>query len=1090
MALDLFANYERASNNSLFYRPVSNTPHDVVFKLFDDETPNLDLTDYYQAEYTIDGSIQRSPMAGLQFCLQIGRSVPTTRTITVYVSSLNPFEPFGTYTLSAKYVSQLPEANFIAYPTYVIDETVGTIKTLNSTNYFESSGVYFYGEGHTETINLSSNYSTAIWFVGNSLSAIEGFQSDVPVISNINNQTATVVITSSPALEKIYDISLQIVNSEIVQTGPIFTYEDEAGVKLYYPFFCSTLSSDDCTPSILNNKLRNSIEVKPYPIVENYSMVSQLSGTPGAPMSLPYDFSNKRFLARVQQTSNETGFLTEPLYATQWELEAVADAQEPNPDWSSATVMYPAITGYSFPLAYYNQNNIDDFIFKCSAGFDTTVTTTVSVYKSTEIYLPPFDWECRTTALVISDRQPVAGMPVGRFYTSSYYYLTGEEIKFYNITEGRYNINVTSVVLSSERLDQPLVFNSAEVCSESAGTICYKTATYNDIGTVTLSATIHFVDSNSQPQSITTVLEDFIEIVPYYDQLEQTSYRSIDSSPSALIESYPRISPNEWVTENNINSIFVKFDYAIEELKSYARAYNTENPIIGRLEPAPEYEGTCLGTDCLDWSWGSRKCGNSTTYTTWANTKCTGEYSATWAPGTCEQISLLECSRAPYWLVPTIEPNEFNQWMCTEEDEGCKYVGIAKLEVQDKIVVAYKTELHLLDNDYFAKTLEKHPFVDEVFTFFNLVGIAKTTDDMIAVLDSSLPRVSVFTIDSQTNKFTLYSTWGRYGLSNSKTGFNKPQDIHIDQHNNVWICDTGNNCVKKLTITGRHIATIQNDKFEENAPVSICVDSDDNLHCLTENSSVLVFNKDGNLSFEYFTPEGIVGTKINTNYNKESVYVTYDNGIIKYFKTGVLSHYIIKDYNCSYGPDINWSWDNRECGKCKEPQGGLEVTWNEMKLTGEYETIWDFACDIDTQNILKKFSSITQDEHRNIYVTLNNMILKIVDRMILDDSSYEGDIETSWDLNSILIDKEEYIQPWVYLKSFHRLWDNIELFRSSLFYEAGGCKGYVDPMYLKEDLKLGQNEIVTNAAINRLSEQLWANLQSVAKYFDPNCLDS
>jgi hypothetical protein len=56
-----------------------------------------------------------------------------------------------------------------------------------------------------------------------------------------------------------------------------------------------------------------------------------------------------------------------------------------------------------------------------------------------------------------------------------------------------------------------------------------------------------------------------------------------------------------------------------------------------------------------------------------------------------------------------------------------------------------------------------------------------------------------------------------------------------------------------------------------------------------------------------------------------------------------------------------------------------------------------------------------------------------------------------------------------------------------LFYETGGCKSFALPVYDKEDLKLGQNEIVTNAVINRLSEQLWTNLQSIAKYFDPTC---
>ena len=87
----------------------------------------------------------------------------------------------------------------------------------------------------------------------------------------------------------------------------------------------------------------------------------------------------------------------------------------------------------------------------------------------------------------------------------------------------------------------------------------------------------------------------------------------------------------------------------------------------------------------------------------------------------------------------------------------------------------------------------------------------------------------------------------------------------------------------------------------------------------------------------------------------------------------------------------------------------------------------------------------------------------------------------------ILVHREEYVQPWVYLKSFHRLWDNIELLRSSLFYEISGCRSFVSPKYLKQDLVIGQNEIVVNSVINRLSMQLWENLNAMFNYFDPSC---
>jgi hypothetical protein len=92
-----------------------------------------------------------------------------------------------------------------------------------------------------------------------------------------------------------------------------------------------------------------------------------------------------------------------------------------------------------------------------------------------------------------------------------------------------------------------------------------------------------------------------------------------------------------------------------------------------------------------------------------------------------------------------------------------------------------------------------------------------------------------------------------------------------------------------------------------------------------------------------------------------------------------------------------------------------------------------------------------------------------------------------WALSDILVDKEEYVQPWVYLRGFQRLWDNIELIRSALFYNINECKVYKGPIYEKEDFVIGQNELVTNTVLNRLIKQLWQNIETLKKYFDVDC---
>ena len=354
-------------------------------------------------------------------------------------------------------------------------------------------------------------------------------------------------------------------------------------------------------------------------------------------------------------------------------------------------------------------------------------------------------------------------------------------------------------------------------------------------------------------------------------------------------------------------------------------------------------------------------------------------------------------------------------------------------------MIAYPTEIHLIKTDYVATYLARRGAADELFSFQNIVGIA-SDENNVFVLDNVLSKVSVFSI--KEDSFKLFTSWGTFGLTTTPQGLNNPSDIHIDQDHDVWIADTGNECIKKFTFNGKNQLTLTSDKFTDNAPISVCVDSQKNIHCLTS-KAIYVFNSSGTYLFEYSWPTEVINPKkINTSYNREVVYVTHDLGIVKFFRTGTLFELLLNEYKCGSGA------------------------------------------------ILQGYNSITQDKFRNVYITIGDKILKIPDLMKITDVKAVISEELYWDLNEILVHKEEYIQPWVYLKSFHRLWDNIELFRTSLFYSETGCKSYRAPVYSKDDLIIGQNEIVTNAVINRLSNQLWTNLELLFDYFDPTCSEN
>jgi hypothetical protein len=231
------------------------------------------------------------------------------------------------------------------------------------------------------------------------------------------------------------------------------------------------------------------------------------------------------------------------------------------------------------------------------------------------------------------------------------------------------------------------------------------------------------------------------------------------------------------------------------------------------------------------------------------------------------------------------------------------------------------------------------------------------------------------------------------------------------------------------------IKTIKNDTFRNSTLLSVCVDSQSQVHVLSD-KQIEVYSYEGTFLFAYeFNSKlsEITPRRINTSHNREIIYLASNKQVLKFFRNGVFSGYIIN---------------------------------NKDKVFN--------------------IRDIYHDEYRNLLITTNDKILKYVDTMT--QTQIRGSLlENYWSLNDILIHKEEYVQNWVYSKSFQRLWDNIEIFRNSLYFNNTKCKSYRPPLYGKDDMIIGQNEIVTSAVINRVLGYLWANLNTLIDYFDPYC---
>jgi hypothetical protein len=283
----------------------------------------------------------------------------------------------------------------------------------------------------------------------------------------------------------------------------------------------------------------------------------------------------------------------------------------------------------------------------------------------------------------------------------------------------------------------------------------------------------------------------------------------------------------------------------------------------------------------------------------------------------------------------------------------------------------------------------------------------------------------------------LFNSWGGYGSSVAKNKFNEPNDIHIDQYDNIWVTDSGNYCIKQYSSTGAWLQTIVTDSDRITKPLSMCVDSQSNIHVLTE-KNILVYTFTGEFikAYEYLNITGSSGVRINSSYNREIIYLCTNTQVIKYFRTGVICGTILNKKQC--------------------------VT----NITGVYH-----------------------DEFRNLLITTNNRVLKYVDTMIV--SPLKGPLpEYYWKIEDILIHPEEYVQNWVYNKALQRLWDNIEHFRSTIFYTNDPnnlCQQYRLPIHEKDKILIHQNEIVTSTVLNRALGYLWDNYSTLIDYFDPNC---
>lgn len=761
--------------------------------------------------------------------------------------------------------------------------------------------------------------------------------------------------------------------------------------------------------------------------------------------------------------------------------------------WSIDTSLPVTEKQYNFPLSYFE--NGTNF-YTTSITENTNIVIRGQQTVTCTISAPPFDWGTRATVVFNSSNARVLSRGDFKFYTSNRFVLTGSKVNFQNLSLGFNNIK-----------DIQIDFDNGSILTLIGDNVYNNFNTeYFIPGYKTLTVTINYNNGGTLIEKYKNILN----VVAEYDTVDPENYKTPKTELTLPWPNKPYIAPNEWVTENNINSIIKKFYENLEYLETRSRTYyddpvefygwlgtpppgpltfacpvwawedveclttsvtsssafeivtwedveclDTNIPEItanGRLaECAPweshlrkssissSYNPDCFGRHCVEWKWKSRRSINQLNLIQWSKTKFGEVYEKRWYSEPCitlegDVVTGLNCNDG-YWQVNIPKINEsFNPITQCVDNPVCSYRNITTLN--DLIVVALPTQIKVLSSEYDPSFIASKRTIDDFFAFKDIRNIEFDSNGRFFVLDGSLNRVVAYDFDiSQTTPWVKILDWGGFGSSNSRNKYSSPNDIHIDTYDNIWIADTGNNCIKHYTNTGTWIQTIKYSEFIDNTPTSVVVDGQSRVHALV-NNKVIVFSYTGDYLFEYTLNEFLntPSLRLSVNQNREIIYVVSLNSVGKYFRNGAFAGYIVQNKSCA-------------------------------------------------QNI----TSVHQDQYRNVLVTSGEKILKYVDPM--RTKQLKGPLPNSyWSLNDLLIHKDEYIQDWVYNKTFQRLWDNIELFRRSLVFELDNCQQYIPPGYSKDKISIGQNEVVTAAAVNRVISYLWVNLSSVIAYFDPACL--
>jgi hypothetical protein len=726
-----------------------------------------------------------------------------------------------------------------------------------------------------------------------------------------------------------------------------------------------------------------------------------------------------------------------------------------SPQWSSqnSISIHPDISQeFPFNLKFFNNGTNYETTNYLK---DTIITLDAKVTVSeidTRVCPPSTNHFQITHTLQITAHSP----PIIDVYTPNRYVLSGSLVEFENLTTKLHFVTAFNV-----DFDDGVVKFITNVNNNF-------TSSYFKPGTKTLQITAFTSKWPLEP--IIAIFPDIITVVPRYEDFSEENFRSPFEVLNLPWKTPPTVKNNDWVVASNINFTFQQILDNLNYLNNFGKYYNWEFlEYFGYLGPQPDpFNASSSLSSYLTWQDLNGE--DSNKLLTWKDFYWSGDpldtmtlsSIAKWSnqevtslgKDICDDVAWnvnIENIIDPSWvLFIDIFDRKYDKFRESTIRQQCTYKSI--FSKNNVLYINTDKVVKVLNKDKNFSYYSSLSSFDGLIEFENIASISVDSQNRIFVLDSDLLQIGVYTLTTNylgERVWSQITNWG--GLGKSRNKFLNPIQLFIDHKDCVWVIDEGSQSIKHFTNTGSWLKTLENLK----GAISLSQDSQNNIHILT-NSKVLVYSYEGNFLFDYDFSIADPSTPrhISANYSKEIFYITFENQVAKFFRNGAF--------------------------------GGLPIK---------------------SADNITNINGTFQDEYRNVLVLSNDKILKYVD--IPEKRNNKGSLPSSdfWKPSDIYINPEEFIQNWVYNKSFSKLWDNIEIFKNHFYHLADSrifslscsdlgvicdntktlCKKYFTPIHNKEKLIIGQNEIVTSVVINRNLKYLWENLEVVIYFVEANC---